>query len=335
MASDPEPTPVTARVLVVSVNYRTAERAVNMLASLAPERALVPNLAAVVVDNASGDGSARHIGAEIGERGWGEWARVLPSDVNGGFAFGNNLATKAALESATPPDYVLFLNPDCEIYPGAVHALTTFLEEHDEAGVVGPYTEIGRGNLRQTAFRFHGVLNSLDEGLHFGPVSRLLARFCLSPPPQPTAHPCDWVSGGCMLVRRRVFEEVGLMDEDYFLYFEEVDFMLRANRAGFSTWYEPKARIVHFAGASTGVTGGHELARPLPCYWFESRRRYFLKNHGWLKTLLANLAWTFGNALYNLRRAVSSAPRVEPPRFFRDFVRFNFLGQRWSDEGRG
>jgi GT2 family glycosyltransferase len=72
-----------------------------------------------------------------------------------------------------------------------------------------------------------------------------------------------------------VFEQVGLFDEGFFLYFEEVDLALRAARAGWESWYVPAARVVHEAGASTGATGGRELERRMPRYWFESRRRYF------------------------------------------------------------
>jgi hypothetical protein len=66
----------------------------------------------------------------------------------------------------------------------------------------------------------------------------------------------------------------------------------------------------------------------MPRYWFESRARYFRKNHGWLVKLAAVVAWTSGNALWNLRRVLTGRPRMEPPGFFADFVRFNFLGGR-------
>ena len=316
------------RILVVSVNYRTPELAIRCLASLAPERRLVPGLEAVVVDNASGDGSVERIRTAIAGAGWGSWARVLAADHNGGFAAGNNVAVREAQAEDGAPDHYLLLNPDCEIYPGAVATLRDFLEATPEAGLAGPATEVGRGQLRNTAFRFPGVLSAFDEGLHFGPVSRLLAPFVVSPPPRGEAHPTDWLSGGCVLIRRGVFDAVGLMDEDYFLYFEEVDFMRAARRAGWGCWYVPEARILHDAGAATGATGGSELEQRMPAYWFESRRRYFLKNHGRLRKLAADLAWAGGNALWNLRRLVTRAPRQEPLHFWRDFVGYNLLGIR-------
>jgi GT2 family glycosyltransferase len=317
-------------ILAVSVNFRTSSLALRCLESLARERECVPGLAAIVVDNASGDGSAEKLRAAVQDRDWGGWAEVLASSRNGGFAAGNNLALRPALEHAAPPRYFLLINPDAALDPGALQVMVAFLEDHPGAGIVGPRTEIGRGNLRGTAFRFPGVLNSLDEGAHFGPLTRLLARWQLAPPPRSEAHATDWVSGGCMLIRREVFERVGLFDEGFFLYFEEVDLCLRAARAGWETWYEPAASIVHDAGASTGATGGHELGRRMPRYWFESRRRYFLKNRGRLACVAADLAWVLGNTFWNVRRALTGAPRQEPPRFYRDFVRFNFLRGRGS-----
>jgi len=324
----PDGAPDPGRILVVTVNYRTAELALRCLASLEPERERLPGLEAVVVDNDSGDGSLDRLRAGIEEAGWGTWARVLASEHNGGFAFGNNLAVRESLEGGRPHDLYLLLNPDCEVYPGAVCSLVRFLAATPDAGLAGPATEVGRGNLRGTAFRFPGVLSALEEGLHLGPVSRLLDRWIVSPEPRSDAHPTDWLSGGCVLVRREVFEAVGLMDEAYFLYFEEVDFMLAARRAGRRCWYVPEARILHDAGAATGATGGSELERRMPRYWFESRARYLHKNRGWAVKLAADLAFAGGNALWNLRRLLTREARREPRGFWWDFVLFNLLGIR-------
>jgi GT2 family glycosyltransferase len=331
MPPAPSVPPDPIRILAVTVNYRTAELAIRALDSLASERASVPGLEAVVVDNASGDGSAERIRAAIQERGYGAWARLLENHRNSGFGAGNNLVLREALARPRPPELFLLLNPDAALDPGALACLVEFLERHPRAGFAGPRTEVGRGHLRGTAFRFPGILNSLDEGLHFGPATRLLARWQLSPPPRPEPHPTDWLSGGCLLVRRAVLQQVGLFDEGYFLYFEEVDLALRAARAGWESWYVPGANLLHDAGASTGASAGRELARRMPRYWFESRRRYFLKNRGRVVCLLADLAWAGGNAFWNLRRWLSHAPRKEPLGFWSDFVRFNLLGRELSD----
>ncbi|HEX6886379.1 MAG TPA: glycosyltransferase family 2 protein [Planctomycetota bacterium] len=320
--------PATARIRAVTVNYRSAELALRCLESLAAERSAVPRLDAVVVDNASGDGSAQRLQRAVEERGWGAWVQVVESPVNGGFGAGNNLALRAALAEPSPPDFYLLVNPDAALYPGSLRALLGFLAGHPRVGLVGPRTEIRSGQPGATAFRFPGILNALDQGLHFGPLTRLLARWQLAPPPRAEAHPTDWLSGGCVLLRREVLEQVGLFDEGYFLYFEEVDLTWRAAAAGWESWYVPEARALHEAGASTGASAGRELERRMPAYWFESRRRFLLKNRGRLACLVADLAFAGGNLLWNLRRALSGAPRQEPPGFWWDFVRFNLLGRK-------
>ena len=260
----PARAPFPGRLVVVTVNYRTADYLVRCLASLEAERELLPGLEVVAVDNASGDGSLEVLGRAVEERGWGDWVRILSAEENGGFAAGNNLALAPLLAEEAAPAYVCLLNPDTEVYPGALATLTAFLEAHPRAGFAGPCTEVGRGNVRGSAFRFPGIVNSFDEGLHLGSVSRLLARWKLAPDPRSSAHPTDWLSGGCLLVRPEVFRQVGLFDEGYFLYYEEVDLMRRAGRVGWESWYVPEARIVHFAGASTGLTGGERARHPRP-----------------------------------------------------------------------
>jgi hypothetical protein len=322
------PAPPRARVLVVTVNYRTPELVLRCLGSLEPERQALADLRAIVVDNASGDGSAELIPAGIARHGWRAWVDFLESPSNLGFGAGNNLVLRRALAEPCPPDYFLLLNPDAAVDRGAVAALVSFLAANPRAGIAGPRTEVGRGNLRGSAFRFPGILNSLDEGLRFGPLTRVLSRWQLAPEPRAEPHPTDWLSGGCLLIRREVLEEIGLFDEGYFLYFEEVDLSLRAARAGWESWYVPAASIVHEAGASTGASAGRALERRMPRYWFESRRRYFLRNRGRLVCLAADLAWTLGNALWNVRRVLARAPRRDPVGFWSDFVRFNLLGLR-------
>lgn len=314
-----------SRVLAVSVNFRTSELALRCLDSLAPERGRVA-LEAVLVDNASGDGSVERLRAGLAERAF-DWVQLVAHPTNGGFGAGNNVAVRAALARHDRPEYFLLVNPDVVLERGALGQLVDFLDHHPRVGLVGPLTQLGHGRAVGTAFRYPGILSHLDEGMHFGPLSRLLARWHLAPDPLPEPHRTDWLSGGCLLVRREVFERVGLFDEGFFLYFEEIDLTKRAEAAGFESWFVPAARIVHESGASTGVTAESALERRMPAYWFESRRRYFLKHRGALVCFLADLAWTLGNSLWNLRRLLSRAPRKEPVGFFADFVRFNLFGR--------
>jgi GT2 family glycosyltransferase len=116
------------------------------------------------------------------------------------------------------------------------------------------------------------------------------------------------------------------MDERYFMYFEEVDFCLRARRAGWPCWYVPASRVVHLVGQASGVTDVKRAPKKRrPQYWFDSRRHYFLTNHGRLKTLLADLGWAAGFGIYRVRQFLQRKPDTEPRLLLWDFVRYNFL----------
>jgi GT2 family glycosyltransferase len=124
-----------------------------------------------------------------------------------------------------------------------------------------------------------------------------------------------------MLVRRNVFETCGLFDENYFLYYEEVDLCRRANRAAFGTWYVPAARVVHLVGRSSGVVAGAERPRRQPGYWFEARRRYFVKHHGLAYARLADICWGLGFVAWRTRRRIQRKPDFDPPHLWADFWR--------------
>ena len=158
-----------------------------------------------------------------------------------------------------------------------------------------------------------------------GVLSRILSAKVVATPLVDHDHETGWVAGASMMVRKAVFDAVGLMDDEYFLYFEETDFCLAAKRAGWRCWYVPKSRVVHLVGQSTGVTERNVAPRRMPTYWFASRRRYFTKNHGRFYTFCADAAWTIGFATWRLRRRLQRKPDLDPPHLLSDFVCFNFL----------
>ena len=123
-----------------------------------------------------------------------------------------------------------------------------------------------------------------------------------------------------MIVRREVFEKIGLMDEAYFMYCEEMDFCLQANKAGWSCWYVPQSRVVHLVGQSSGVTDTKKPPKRLPQYWFDSRRRYFLKNYGLVYTALTDVSWASGFGVWRVRRVLQGKPDGDPPKLLTDFV---------------
>lgn len=316
------------RLLVVIVNYRTADLTIDCLTSLQDEIASIPGVCVVVIDNASGDDSARRIAAAIASNSWSSWVTFQPLDHNGGFAWGNNAAIRAALQSTEPPQYVLLLNPDTIVWPGAVSALLNFMDAHPAVGIAGSRLEHPDGTAQRSAFRFPTPLSELEEGLRIAAVSRLLKKRVVAPPAPCDAGPTEWVAGASMMIRKAVFDAIGLLDESYFMYYEETDFCRRAKLAGWPCWYVPQSRVVHLVGQSSGITDARQARKRRPAYWFESRRRYFLIHCGRAKTLLADLFWAIGFAQWRFRRALMHKPDFDPAGLLSDFIRHNLARGR-------
>ena len=291
--------PGARSVWIVIVNYRTAELAVDCLRSLAPQAPVLAGGYVVVADNDSSDGSAEKISAAIERQAWQNWARVMPLPRNGGFAYGNNAGMREALGAGA--SYVMLLNPDTIVRNGALELLLAFMAAHPDAGIAGSLLENPDGGVDCSAHWEHSPLGELEGSARLGPLSRLLRGRCVSPPPRGEAHQCHWVSGAAMLIRREVLEQVGMMDDKFFLYFEEADFCWRAGRAGWEVWYVPGSRVMHLEGASTGI---RVKARRRAQYWYDSRRRFFIKHYGIGGLLLADLLWTCGRLSFLLRRAL-------------------------------
>lgn len=318
------------RLLIVIVNFRSASLCIDCLRSLAPEVAANAGTRVVVTDNPSGDNSVEEIGHAIARNNWSSWCELKPLPRNGGFAYGNNEAIRPALQSNDPPQYVLLLNPDTIVRPGAIRALLDFMDANAKAGIAGSRLMHENGDAQVSAFRFHTVLSELEAGVRLGFVSKLLKKRIVAPPVPQTQQPTqtDWVAGASMIIRREVFESAGLLDEGYFMYFEEVDFCLRARRAGWTCWYVPASRVVHLVGQSSGVTDVKQAKKRRPRYWFESRRRYFVKNHGKLKTAFADMFWMSGFVTYRMRRFVQRKPDTDPQKLLGDFARNSVLAGR-------
>ncbi len=319
------------RLLIVILNYRTADLTIDCLRSLVSEVQARPGTQVVVSDNDSQDGSVERIGAAIATTGWDDWVTLMPLERNGGYAFGNNAVLRKALAALDPPNYYLLLNPDTIVRSGAVKALVDFLESHPQIGIVGSRLEDPDGTPQISAFRFPSLWTELDFGLQIGLVTRLLSRWILAP--AVVDQPCqtNWVAGASMLIRREVFESIGLLDEKYFMYYEEVDFCLQAHRAGWPCWYLPESRVVHLVGQSSGVTDTKRPPKRLPIYWFNSRRYYFLKNHGWLYTALTDAVYMMSLSLLYLRRLIQRKPIAAPPQLLSDF----FLNSVFLRGGQG
>ena len=289
------------RKLVVSIiNYRTGPLTIQCLEAVAADCATLgqgtATVEAVVVDNASGDGSAETIQERISAGTLGLSTQLVRSETNSGFSGGHNQAI-----GAVPADFYLLLNSDAMLRPGAIAALLGAAERHPAAGLLAPRIEYEDGTVQISCFRFASPLSELIRGAASGPLTRLLARHevPLAMPPDP--EEIEWASFACILLRGDMVRQVGLLDDGYFLYFEDAEYCLRAGRAGFRVVYVPEARVVHLRGRSGPVKTLARANARLPAYYHASRTRFLYQAHGRLGLFAANAAWMLGRCIAWLR----------------------------------
>jgi N-acetylglucosaminyl-diphospho-decaprenol L-rhamnosyltransferase len=308
------------KLLVVIVSYRVTDLTIECLRSLSGEIGSVPGARVAVCENGTGDGAEEQLRRVILDNGWDSWADLTAIYPNRGFTGGNNAVIRPALLSKDPPEYVWLLNADTTVTDQSADALVSFMDAHPSAGVAGSMLVSPDGAVEGTPFRFQGIATELDRGLRLGVVSKLLSPWGLVLKKRDGPFRGGWVSGASLIIRRAVLEQIGLLDEGLYTYFDDQDICLRAARAGWETWYVPASRIVHLGGASTGVTGNRAPKR-LPAYWHEARRRFFLKNYGAFITALVDAAFIVGYAAWRLRRRLQRKPDTDPPHLLGDSIR--------------
>jgi len=307
------------KLLVVIVNYRVANLTIDCLRSVAEEISSVPETHVAVCENGTGDDSAERIQKAITENGWSAWCTFTAIHPNLGFTGGNNVILRPALQSSDPPQYVLLLNADTIVRPNAFTALIDFMDQHPKVGIAGSRLEDPDGTPQCSAFRFQSPISEFEAGLRLGMVSRLLKRWVTAPPVTDHATETDWVAGASMIIRQQVFRDIGLLDEGYYTYFDDIDFCFNARQAGWPTWYVPTSHVVHLVGRTTGVTS--KRPKRQPAYVFQARRRYFLKNHGPIYAAMADIGLIAGATLWRLRVMLTGKEDPTPPHFTRDSIR--------------
>jgi N-acetylglucosaminyl-diphospho-decaprenol L-rhamnosyltransferase len=234
---------------IVILNYNTLDHLRTCLRALQVEGSTSLSGGSVeaevlVVDNASTDGSDEMVAAEF------PWVQLIRSPRNGGFAFGNNLA----LRQCTGAN-VLLLNPDTLMPPGGLARLLERLNAHPEAGVVGPKLLKPDGSMHLACrrsfptpsiafYRLSGLSSLFPHSPRFG-------RYNLTFVDPDRAIEVDSVCGACLLIRRSVIARVGLLDERFFMYGEDLDWCLRARLTGLTVRYEPEVVVQHQHGAAS------------------------------------------------------------------------------------
>ncbi|MCA9259751.1 MAG: glycosyltransferase family 2 protein [Planctomycetales bacterium] len=313
------------QLLIVLVNYHGADLTIDCLRSLQDELQAIPGARLGICENGSGGDQFERIEQAVVDLGLQDRTDLIEVAPNRGFTGGNNAVIRPALASDNPPDAILLLNNDTLVRPGAIVELTNFLAMHPEVGVCGSRLEYPDGQTQLAARRILGVASEFESYARFGPITRLLSKWITSPPEVDRPHPCGWIPGAALMVRREVWEKVGLLDEDLYTYFDDVDYCLRAARAGWETWYVPTSRIVHLVGKTTGVTTEGQRPKRRPDYWFWARRHYFLKNFGPWYAAAADVAAALGLTLFRLRCWLTRKTNPDPPHLLGDLVAHSVL----------
>jgi GT2 family glycosyltransferase len=232
-----ESTPPDVSVVIVSWNVRDLLK--QTLESLYRETHDV-TFESIVVDNGSTDGSVKLV-----QQAWKQ-VRLIPLPENKGFAVGNNVGFKEARGR-----YVLLLNSDTIVLPTTLYGMTRFLDAHPETGCIGCRHLNPDGTLQRSMDNFPSLLNDF---LSYSELHRLpfLQSFLQQRFPWWSEHDqlreVDWVNGACMMVRREVIEQIGGLDEGYFIYAEEIDWCYRMRQAGWRVCFTPEAEIIHIGG---------------------------------------------------------------------------------------
>ena len=249
---------------IVIVSWNTARLLENCLVSI---RANPPNLAfeTWVVDNASTDGSPLMLREKYPQ------VNLVENRENGGFARANNQAIRRCTGK-----YILLLNPDTVVAAGTLQALINFLDKHPGAGAVGAKILNPDGSLQISSHPRPTLSRELWRLFHLDSFSPYAMY---SPAKWETDQPqeVDLVAGSCLLLRKEVLDDVGLLDEDYFIYTEEVDLCYRIQHAGWRIYWVPEAEVVHFGGQST-----QQVPTEMFLHLYHSNIKYFRKHYGWL-----------------------------------------------------
>ena len=248
---------------VVVVNYNSGEYLQRCLASLQRHRGGV-NLDVLVIDNASHDDS--HTSAIAAH----PWARLIANENNRGLSAAWNQGIR---ETQAP--YLLFLNPDTEIWCGSLADYLHFAREHPRAGIVGPLVRNADGTIYPSGRSFPSVVDALGHAFLGGvaPGNPFTGRYLERDWDRSSERRVDWVSGCCMLLPRTVFEEAGVFDEEFFLYGEELDMATRLASVGLEVVFTPMIEIVHEIGVSTGTSRRIVLLHSASIYRYYRKHR--------------------------------------------------------------
>jgi GT2 family glycosyltransferase len=256
--------PVRLSVIITNRNTRDVLRA--CLVSLLPDLKR-GDVEVIVVDNGSTDGSVEMVQSEFPQ------VRVLAMGENRGFAVANNAGMQIAAG-----DYFLILNSDTEILGDALSRICDYMDAHPDIGVIGPKLLNTDGTLQYSCRRFPSFRTAFFHRYslmtRLFPRNRFSQQYLMTDVGHDNIMDVDWVSGAALVVRRKVVDTVGGLDEGFFMYAEDVDWCYRIKQAGWRVVYFPEARIMHHIGQSTRLVPYSMIFQRHKSMWRFYRKHY-------------------------------------------------------------
>ena len=281
-------------LLVVITSYRATDLTIDCLKSLENEIVQIPNAKVGICENGNEDNSAQKLQQAIDENGWQDWVYLKTVMPNRGFAGGNNAILRATLQSSNIPDFFLLLNADTIVRPDALTHLLKAAQDRSDVGIFCPRLEWPSGEAQVSCFRYMSPVSELLASAKTSFLTKLLIRWEVPVPVVDTPLEIEWGSFACALIRKEVFFDIGVLDEGYYLYFDDVDYCRSANNTGWKVLYWPDAHVVHLRGQSNPVKERTAQRKRRPGYWYVSRSWYFSKFYGKFGLFIANFLWFLG-----------------------------------------
>lgn len=273
----------------------------------------------IIIDNLSSDSTREKVEEFIARHDMKEKILLRPQPRNLGFGAGCNAGV--AVAKGFNPKYYWFLNPDTKIFSNTQQGLVDIFASDPSIGFVGSQLVNEDGATRPSAFRFPSATSELCGNLRLGALDRMLAHKQVAIPVSDAPHQADWLTGASFMARAEAFDQLNGFDEEFFLYFEEVDLFFRAKQQGFQSWINPASQVYHMAGASTGIASGRKATKRRPQYWFDSRRHFYCKNFGRPYFALCDFAAISALLLWKARAFIQRREGNDPPFFLIDLVR--------------
>ena len=226
---------------IIVVTYNAGDFIIDCLRSLIPALPVPEHAKILVIDNASHDGTPEHVAETFPH------IRLIRNPENRGFAAANNQGL-----ALTTGRYIVLLNPDVVVQPDALSLMADFLDQHPNAGIAGPRMLTGDGMVALTAYPPYSVGVILWQYLGLARVFpyAVFGRYRRQCEQAVQPFPVGWVQGSCFMLRREVYEQIGGLDEELFLFAEEPDYCDRAQQAGWETYYVPAAVVTHYESSS-------------------------------------------------------------------------------------